>query len=168
MTAGKNGPSGRRRSRFRKVIQQSIQKRNLSLLQLEARVFNRKEAHFVDLGKGLELAGTDRPLGAEGIAGVIVPLGRLALAGPGVDDLAAFLPDRAEFDERPRGSEANFFGELALCGEEEVFVRVGFAFGDGPMAIVLAREERAAGMREEDFRRAVAEAEQEEAGGDTG
>src|SRR5688572_12022413 len=166
ITGGKSRGSKKGELGFREMIQEAIQKRNLSLLQFHTSLRNREEADFIDFGEALEFAGTDRPLGGEGVAGMDVAGGQVAFASPSVDGLAAFLKDGAEIDERAGGNEARFFAEFALGGDEQIFAFVRFALGDGPMAVVFLREEMSAGMCEEDFGRAVAKAVEEEASGD--
>ena len=77
------------------MIEETVQKRKLSLLELEAGFGDGEEADFVDFREGLEFAGTDGPFGGEGVAGVSVASRYVAFARPGVDGLAAFLEDGA-------------------------------------------------------------------------
>ena len=148
------------------MIEETIQKRKLSLLELEAGFGDGEEADFVDLGEALEFAGADGPFGGKGVAGVNVASRYVAFARPGVHGFAAFLKDRAKVDERAERNEPGFFAEFAFGGDEQVFAFVGLALGDGPMAIVFLGEERSARVCEENIGHAVAEAVEEEASGD--
>ncbi len=66
--------------------------------------------------------------------------------------LAALLDDRAERQQRAVARMlTGLFGELALRGVGQGFVRVGFALRDRPVALVAAREERPTGMREQEL-----------------
>ncbi len=148
------------------MVQETIQERELSLLDFEAGFGDGEEADFINLGEGLEFAGADGPFGGEGVAGMDVAARHITFARPGVDGLAAFLEDGAEIDKRTGGNEPGLFTEFALGGDEQIFAFIRFAFGDGPVAVVFLSEERSARMREKNFGLSVAEAVEEEAGGD--
>ena len=64
--------------------------------------------------------------------------------------LAAALPHRLERDERARRGQPGFLAELPQRSREQI-VRPHQALGNGPGAVVLARPERAARMRQQDF-----------------
>src|SRR5688500_10631634 len=102
----------------REVREKTIQKRNLRLLQFQTSFRNREETDLVDFGEGLEFAGSDRPFGVEGVAGMRVAFGNAAFTRPGVNSLAPFLEDRAEVDEWSCQNESGFFTEFALGGGE--------------------------------------------------
>jgi hypothetical protein len=136
----------------------------LSLLQLEARFLDRKKANFVDLREGLKFSGPNGPFRAEGVAGVIVSFGQITFARPGVNDLAAFLRNGAELKKRSGWDEANLLAKSTLRGQEQVLPSVRFTLGNGPVAIVFAGKERSARVRQENFRSAIAEPVQKQAG----
>src|ERR1035441_11124799 len=66
--------------------------------------------------------------------------GRITVARkrPRVNDLAALLSDRAQFDERAVRFEAKLFLKLPFRRLKQVFPEMGFALRDGPDAGVLA------------------------------
>ena len=64
--------------------------------------------------------------------------------------LAALLPDRLQRHERPLRGQSGFLAEFAKRAGEEI-VRPHQSFGNGPGAGVLARPERAARMRQQEF-----------------
>ena len=108
-------------------------------------------APLIDFGDFKGFAGVGRPLD---FAGVTDESGGVAVSckGPGGDDFAARLADRAEGEERGGGGEAGFLLELALGGVEGIFVVVVLAFRDCPGAFIAGRPEGAAGMDEEDLK----------------
>src|SRR4029077_1579995 len=67
--------------------------------------------------------------------------------------LAPCLFNRAEFNPAPTafGMEADFFFKFNLSARQEVFSRSCLAFWDRPSAVILAGEERTAGMRKQKF-----------------
>ena len=113
---------------------------------------------MIDFGKGLELAGMDRPLHAECIAVMNVTGGKIAFARPGIDDLAPLLLNAAEVHERACWTKANFLGKLSHSGLRKIFTDGGFAFWDGPVAFIFLREEWAARVGEQEFHIAAAAA----------
>ena len=80
----------------------------------------------------------------------------LAGGRPGVHHLAAFLDDRAKVQQRTVARiMAGLLDELTPRGPEERLVWIGLALGDGPVARVTKREERATRMREQDLQAAT-------------
>src|SRR5688500_2664838 len=88
---------------------------------------------------------------------------QVAFTSPAMDDFAAFLLNAAEFDEWAGGLEAGFFGEFTLRGKQQFFFTIRFAFGNGPVTVVLAREEWPARMRQKHLHTAALSTKQQQA-----
>ena len=139
----------------RKQVRQLRDEPDLARDQLALCQIEREPGGAVDLGERLSPARTRRPFDLEGVAhdrsGIAVGLER-----PGVHQLAARLPARAERDEFARGHDAGLLLELAPRGRERVLVGRELALRDRPRAKVALGPERAAGMHQKHLGRAAA------------
>jgi hypothetical protein len=72
-----------------------------------------------------------------------------------MDHLSRRLPNWSERHDRPLRREPGLFGEFAVCGAQEVFVRLDLALGDGPGMDVLVGPEWTTRMNQEDFELSV-------------
>src|SRR3954453_14363692 len=140
-----------------KNLDQPIDERDLRRLQPPACLVGSEPCHAVELGKDLAATTSWRPLHLE-LVRVGVGWVQVTLDGPGVDDLAALLDDRAEGNRRSpvrlRGGrrQPGLLGELAAGHREEVSIHaVRLTLRDGPVTLVAAGEERPAGMTEEEL-----------------
>src|SRR5262245_45074420 len=82
--------------------------------------------------------------------------------------LPAALLHGAEGDQRTARLAADLLAKLALRRREEVLPRLGLALRDRPRALVLAREEGAAGVGEQDLETSLPTAVDEHAGAHPG
>src|SRR5207248_10826148 len=118
----------------------------------------------IDLGELANATGPGWPLHLEGVAPrrrrIQIPAER-----PGNHGLPTSLPDLSELEHRVvRWLQPGLFGELATSDGNELLSGIGLPLQDRPRSLVLLREERAAGMTEEDLEPPLAMAEQEDAG----
>src|SRR6185312_3898500 len=129
----------------------------LRRIDLRARRGEAEPLGAVDLGKGPNATRAWRPFEIEGVA---LDSARIAITldGPGIDDLAAGLPDGRQRAELASDGEARLLGELALRPRQQILARRRLAFRDRPGAGILLGPERAAGMHQEHFRHRPPEA----------
>src|SRR5947209_3391206 len=125
---------------------QPVEKRVLRFLQFFARFRNREEPDPVDLWKAPEIPRSWRPFEVEGVAAKRLRFVPITRECPGVDNLSARLPDRAEFNEIAAGLDPGFLFELADRRREQVFPGFDLSFGNAPVAIVLVLKEGSAEM----------------------
>ena len=85
----------------------------------------------VDFGKRFLATAAGRPFHGERVAldGMRIAV---ALKGPCVNDLAALLLDRLEWNEGAGRFQARLLLELPLGGDEQILVGIRFALGDRP------------------------------------
>src|SRR5262245_60636684 len=140
----------------------------LRLADLRACELQGKEERAVDLREPPPLSRAGRPLQLELVHGQRRVLRAVALEGPRVHGLPAALLDGAERDQRIAGLAADLLAELAPRRREEVLPRLQLALRDRPRAVVLAREEGAARVGEQDLEAAFPAAVDQEAGADPG
>ena len=81
-----------------------------------------------------------------------------------MNDLASLLLDGLQRAEGTGRLQARLLLELALGGREQVFAGVGLAFGDRPGARVLAAEQRATGVCQQDFQHLATDSIHQQAG----
>src|SRR5690242_2984005 len=72
-----------------------------------------------------------------------------------MNDLAAFLSDRPQRNPVSRGFDSEFFFEFDLSAGQQIFFELGFAFWDGPRAVVFVFPKRSTRMHEQEFDAAV-------------
>src|SRR5688500_14297494 len=66
-----------------------------------------------------------------------------------MDDLATFLLNPSQFQERALQGHPDFFAKLANSDRQEILFASGFPLGNRPMAIILPREKGSARMGQE-------------------
>ena len=101
-------------------------------------------------GNSILPTGVRRPFHRERVAleggGVAIALER-----PSVDDLAAFLLDRFQRQERAGWFQAGLFFKFPLGRRHQIFVGVEFALGNRPDAFISVDAKGAAGMGQQNF-----------------
>src|SRR4051812_34444233 len=97
----------------------------------------------------------DRPLHAKGVAFMDVPIGKIALAGPCINNFPALLLNRAEFHEWPCRHETDFFGKFAHRRFGQVLAWSWFPFRNRPMPFIFGSKERPAWMGDQHFQSAI-------------
>ena len=93
---------------------------------------------------------------------------RLALDGPGVDDLAALLLDRRQSSEGSSWRDAGFLLELPLGGFEPVLTRYDLTLGNRPSAVILVLEKWTTGMGQKHLQLAISKSVHQESCTDSG
>src|ERR1700722_12487424 len=135
----------------------------LRLVYFHERLVDRIPRGSVDFREFHDSARTRRPFERECVALQRCRI-KIALARPGGDRLAAWLPVGAEIEKPARDLHAGFFKEFALGGGEEVFAFIGKALGNGPRAFILLGPEWTARMDKHHFKARVATTEQQDSG----
>src|ERR1039457_4318478 len=129
---------------------QLFKQRHLSRVDANSRLIQVEEFGPVHLRECGHTPRVRRPFHRERIA---LDLAGIAVAGkrPRVDDLAALLGNRGQFDECPLWFEAEFLLKFPLCRLQPVFARVYFPLRDGPDAGILPLPQRPARMHEQEL-----------------
>src|SRR5438552_8282210 len=141
-----------------------VEERDLGREDLPSRGWKIEPPNAIDLGELANATGPGWPLHLEGVAPrrrrIQIPAER-----PGDHGLPTSLPDLSELEHRVvRLLLPGLFGELATSDGNEFLPGIGLPLQDRPRSLVLLREERAAGVTEEDLEPPLAMAEQEDAG----
>lgn len=140
----------------------------LRLLEFSPGLGNGEESDPIDLGKPLSRAEVGRPFQLKSVAAMNLIFFPIAAEGPSVNDLSSSLLDRPKGSKLSGWFGARFFLELTDRSGQQFLARVGFAFGNAPMAAILSGKERPAGVREKHFKLPVAEPIHEESRADSG
>src|SRR5258706_3079724 len=150
-------------------LDEPVDEGDLGRLHAAARLVRVEPCDPIDLREALPAPASRRPFHLE-LVGDRGGRVEVALDRPAVDDLAALLDDRVEWDRRRavglgRGcGMADLLGELAPGDGEEVEIGlVQLALRDRPMAFVPLGQERPTRMTEKDLEATIPAAEEKDA-----